>query len=814
MGEHLERCEGPDRREQRASAPHRCETATHLRLRTDGAAAQEDPWHAAPPAPPVTSAGLETLQDTAGRIQDNIERVIEGKPDVVRLALVVLLAEGHLLIEDVPGVGKTMLAKALARSVDCTVRRIQFTPDLLPSDVTGVSVFDQERRDFEFKPGAVFANIVVGDEINRASPKTQSALLEAMEERQVTVDGTTYELETPFMVVATQNPVEMEGTYPLPEAQRDRFTARVSMGYPSLAAELDMLDTHGGTDPLDDLEPVADAQDVRKLIEVVHGVHVADAVKRYVVDLVDGDPRVARAAPRRLAPLHPAAGPGRPRAGRPRRPRLRAPRRRAVPRRGRARAPAAAHRGGAGQPPHARGGGRRPAHPRARPRRARMRDLRLALRGLTTRGRCLLWAGAALAACAVLIGQRDLLRAAVFLLVLPLAAVAVVARTRYRLACTRSVQPARVPVGVTAQVHLRVDNVSRLPSGALRMEDTLPYALGGRPRFVLDRVEPRGVREVDYPVVSQVRGRHRVGPLSVRMADPFGLCELARSFTSSSELVVTPAVVPLPPVPLGGDWAGGGETSSRATASSGSDDVSTREYRHGDDLRKVHWRSTARVGELMVRREEQPYQSRATLLLDTRASAHRGDGPGSSFEWAVSAVASIGVSLLRAGYAVKVVTSDDRPLTPPGVALSEGLLLDALAGVGTTARRDVEPAVERLRRGIDGTLLAVLGACDAAATDRLARLRSGSTGCTALLLETGTWVPPGATGRRPAPEGPDPVTALIGTGWRVHRVPRGTPVDVVWSALGGRHSAARPATPDPAATPGPGAGTLPQGVPA
>ena len=232
------------------------------------------------------TAGLDDLLTSSARISANIERVIEGKPDVVRLSLVVLLAEGHLLIEDVPGVGKTMLAKSLARSIDCSVRRIQFTPDLLPSDVTGVSIFDQESREFEFKPGAVFANLVVGDEINRASPKTQSALLEAMEERQVSVDGVTYVLETPFMVIATQNPIEMEGTYPLPEAQRDRFTARLTVGYPSAAAELDMLGSHGASDPIDDLEPVADAFEIRKLIEVVRSIHVSTDVKQYVVDLL------------------------------------------------------------------------------------------------------------------------------------------------------------------------------------------------------------------------------------------------------------------------------------------------------------------------------------------------------------------------------------------------------------------------------------------------------------------------------------------------------------------------------------------------
>src|SRR5947209_4392011 len=179
-----------------------------------------------------------------------------------------------------------MLAKALARSTDCSVRRVQFTPDLLPSDITGVSAYNQERREFEFKPGPVFANIVVGDEINRASPKTQSALLECMEERQVTVDGRTYPLTLPFMVIATQNPIEMEGTYPLPEAQRDRFTARISMGYPSAESELAMLDAHGSSSPLDTLEPVAQAEDIRELIAAVRAVHVAEPLKQYVIRLV------------------------------------------------------------------------------------------------------------------------------------------------------------------------------------------------------------------------------------------------------------------------------------------------------------------------------------------------------------------------------------------------------------------------------------------------------------------------------------------------------------------------------------------------
>ena len=228
---------------------------------------------------------LEDFVSTADKISTAIQSVIEGKDEIIRLVLTVLLAQGHLLIEDVPGVGKTMLAKALGRSIDCSVSRIQFTPDLLPSDITGVGAYVPETREFEFKPGPVFANLVLGDEINRAPSKTQSALLECMEERQVTVDGQTYELEQPFMVIATQNPVDMEGTYRLPEAQRDRFMARLFIGYPAVSAELQMLDLHATSSPLDRLVPVADAADLRALSHAVRGVHVSESVRGYVVDL-------------------------------------------------------------------------------------------------------------------------------------------------------------------------------------------------------------------------------------------------------------------------------------------------------------------------------------------------------------------------------------------------------------------------------------------------------------------------------------------------------------------------------------------------
>ncbi|MGI8794229.1 MAG: AAA family ATPase [Acidimicrobiales bacterium] len=242
-------------------------------------------------------AATQTVTAFADRFDGlvaNIEKVIQGKEEAIRLALVCLIAEGHLLLEDVPGVGKTSLAKAMAASIDGEFSRIQFTPDLLPSDVTGVMVYNRGSGGFEFRHGAVFAHIVLGDEINRASPKTQSALLEAMEERQVTVDSVTYALEAPFMVIATQNPIEHEGTYPLPESQLDRFLMRIEMGYPDKDAEIRILDTRGLAFAAEELSPVVKAKDIEAMTRIAQGVHVAPGIKSYLVDLADATRRHPR----------------------------------------------------------------------------------------------------------------------------------------------------------------------------------------------------------------------------------------------------------------------------------------------------------------------------------------------------------------------------------------------------------------------------------------------------------------------------------------------------------------------------------------
>jgi len=414
--------------------------------------------------------------------------------------------------------------------------------------------------------------------------------------------------------------------------------------------------------------------------------------------------------------------------------------------------------------------------------------VRAALQGLTTRGRSFLAAGLAAALCSVALGQRDLLRVGVLLAALPLVSAAVVARTRYRLASARRLEPARVPAGQESRVVVALDNVSRLPTGLMLVEDQVPYVLGARPRFVLDRVEPRGRREVAYPVRSEVRGRFPLGPLTIRLTDPFGMCELNRAFRGHDTLTVTPVVQPLPSVHLGGEWSGSGESRARSVAAAGEDDIATREYRHGDDLRRVHWRSTARYGELMVRREEQPWQSRGTLLLDTRALAHHGTGPGSSFEWAVSAAASIGVHLIRHGYAVRLITETGSSVSSAAHDADlvggdfEGLLLDALAVVTPSDAVTLSGASQALRRGGgDGLLVAVLGAVDPQQTSELARLRHGSTSGLAVLVDTMSWTTLTGRGRTAAHQAYDgSATLLEGSGWRVLRAHSADSLPLLW----------------------------------
>ena len=229
---------------------------------------------------------MQEVQTIARRVSDNVEKVIVGKHDEIQLALIAMLCRGHVLIEDVPGVGKTMLARAFARSLGCSFRRIQFTPDMLPSDITGVSIFNQRDREFEFRQGPIFAQIVLADEINRATPKTQSALLEAMEERQVTVDGVTYPMDNPFLVLATQNPIEYEGTFPLPEAQLDRFLVRISLGYPGREAEMQILDDQRVSHPVESVEQVVSAEELRRAQTLIKDVHISDLIKEYIIGIV------------------------------------------------------------------------------------------------------------------------------------------------------------------------------------------------------------------------------------------------------------------------------------------------------------------------------------------------------------------------------------------------------------------------------------------------------------------------------------------------------------------------------------------------
>jgi uncharacterized protein (DUF58 family) len=412
-----------------------------------------------------------------------------------------------------------------------------------------------------------------------------------------------------------------------------------------------------------------------------------------------------------------------------------------------------------------------------------MRD---ALRGLTTRGRSFLAAAVASGIAAGLLGEKDLLRVTMLLAVLPLLAVWNVGRTRYQLACTRTLEPRRVPVGTTARVVLRLQNLSRLPTGTMLLEDRLPYALGSRPRLVLERLGAQRSSSVAYTVRADIRGRYEVGPLMVRLTDPFGLCELTRGFPTVDRLTVMPQVVPLDPIRLAGEYAGAGESRARSAAVHGQDDTATREYRYGDDLRRVHWRSTARTGELMVRREEQPWESRATILLDARGVGHRGEGPTASFEWAVSAVASIASHLRQSGYRLRVV-SDAGMDVHTGEPGGEGLVLDHLAEIGLSTQTDVGQFVDLVRSGGEtgGLMIGVFGLLTPQECDQLARLRGSGTTRIALCVDSTTWQSLSDQDRAEATAAAEAsALGMSRAGWRVIRVRHGAKLPALWPQMG------------------------------
>lgn len=406
--------------------------------------------------------------------------------------------------------------------------------------------------------------------------------------------------------------------------------------------------------------------------------------------------------------------------------------------------------------------------------------MREGLSGLTTRGRAFLAAGITAVVCALVIGQPALTRVGVLLLAVPLLTAYLVGRSRYRLALVRTVTPQLVSAGQPARVRLMLTNEGRTPTGILLLEDQVPYVLGTRPRFVLEGVGHGWRRHVTYQVRSDVRGRYQIGPMSVRVTDPFGMVELGRAFTTTVPLTVTPRTVPLPAIPLGGVWTGSGDNRPRAFASGSAEDVTVREYRRGDELRRVHWRSSARVGQLMVRREEQPWQSRATLVLDNRLGAHRGQGAASSLEAAVSAAASIGVHLCQRGYSVRLVTAAGEEQGAGWhtreAEMNAAPLLESLA---------VLPAVRASRfdtgwladPGLGSLVVAVFGAIEDLDGPVLRRMRMHTPTALALALDVQAWAPEsGAT--------LDGAAALALHGWRAVPLRPGSRLDAVWEDLG------------------------------
>lgn len=371
--------------------------------------------------------------------------------------------------------------------------------------------------------------------------------------------------------------------------------------------------------------------------------------------------------------------------------------------------------------------------------------MREALHALTTRARAFLAAGFTVTLCAVLLGFDALMRVGLLAIALPLLAALTVGRARYRIGASRHLSPQRVSPGQPATVTLRLSNGGASLLGLLLLEDHVPYALGTRARFILDQAGPRWHEDVHYTVRSEVRGRYEVGPLAIRVSDPFGFIELVRTFSETSALTVVPAVHPLPAIRLNGEWTGQGENRPRAFAIGSAEDVTTREYRRGDDLRRVHWRSTARTGELMVRREEQPWQSRATIVLDSRRAAHRGTGAASSLEWLVGAAASVAVHLTHAGFTVRLVT-DRQPLSDasawhdrrPDDAAQSGPILDELAVMTLSDSTTLAHAVDAVTAS-PGLVVALLGAQTNADLAELSRMRTHGSTVLGLALDTSAW---------------------------------------------------------------------------
>ena len=405
--------------------------------------------------------------------------------------------------------------------------------------------------------------------------------------------------------------------------------------------------------------------------------------------------------------------------------------------------------------------------------------MREALAGLTVRGRAFVAAGVTAIVCAVLLGQPALTRVGVLVLALPLVTALLIGRSRYRLALVRTVSPSLVAAGQSARVTLALSNEGRTPSGVLLLEDRVPYALGTRPRFVVEGVRSGWHRQVSYQVRSDLRGRHEVGPMQVRVTDPFGLVELGRAFQTTSFLTVTPRTVPLPPIRISGSSHGSGEQRPRSFATGSAEDVTVREYRRGDDLRRVHWPSSARVGELMVRREEQPWQSRATVVVDNRASAHRGQGAASSLEAAVSVAASVAVHLAHRGYQVRLVTADpgdhaawhDRDADRNTAPLLESL---AVLQASRAPRLDGGWLTEQ---GHGGVVVAVLGAVGEADAPVLRRMQSHTAVPLAISLDVDAWV-----GRPTGSAAP----LLASRGWRAVALGPQDRLDAAWQDLGSR----------------------------